>query len=250
MARLHRAVRRLGVSLGMVAVLTVGLPAAPAQAPSPDGLELGLVAIEAQIGGDVVRSSGTVIDADDGLILTAAHSIWGAKTLRLSTGVGVLHGRIVGRAPCTDVALIETQPRIPGLATLTDTAAAAAPGEALTAVARVGAASGDRFASSAVAAGARLVPGSTVFDGRGRIVGIVARWSPASVVPWTSVRARLAELQPGADRVYVGWRDQYRCAGRLRAYAVAHHSGFRLRDARLNAPLPATRLPGTEELDR
>jgi hypothetical protein len=94
------------------------------------------------------------------------------------------------------------------------------------------------------------VPGSTVFDGRGRVVGIVAHWSPESVVPWKTVRARLAELQPGEDRVYVGWRDQYRCAGQLRAYALARHPGFRVRDARLNAPLPATRLPGTEDLDR
>jgi hypothetical protein len=247
---LHRAVRRLGVTVGIVAALIVGLPAAPAQAPSADRLELGLVAIEAQIGDDLVRSSGTVIDADDGLILTAAHSIWGAKSLRLSTGVGVLHGRIVGRAPCSDVALIETQPRIPGLATLTDRARPAARGEALTAVARVNGANGDRIASSAVTAGAALVPGSTVFDGRGRVVGIVAHWSPAAVVPWKTVRARLAELQPGADRIFVGWREQYRCAGRLRAYVVAHHPGFRLRDARLNAPLPATRLPGTEDLDR
>jgi len=243
-------VRRLGVTVGIVVALTVGLPAAPAQAPSPDRLELGLVAIEARIGDDVVRSSGTVIDADDGLILTAAHSIWGAKTLRLSTGVGVLHGRIVGRAPCSDVALIETQPRIPGLATLTDTAGTAAPGEALTAVGRVSDGSRDRITSSAVGAGARLMPGSPVFDGRGRVAGIVARWSPASVVPWGTVRRRLGELQPGPQRVYVGWRDQYRCAGRLRAFAVARHPGFRRRDARLNAPLPATRLPGTEELDR
>jgi hypothetical protein len=70
------------------------------------------------------------------------------------------------------------------------------------------------------------------------------------VVPWRTVRTRLAELEPGAQRVYVGWREQYRCAGRLRAYAIGRHPGFRLRDARLNAPLPATRLPGTEELDR
>ena len=242
--------RRLGVTAAIVAALTVGLPTAPAQAPSPDRLELGLVAIEAQIGDDVVRSSGTVVDAGDGLILTAAHSIWGAKALRLSTGVGVLHGRIVARAPCSDVALIETQPRIPGIAALPDRAGTAVPGGALTAVARVSGSSGDRFASSAVTGGARLVPGSTVFDGRGRVVGIVAHWSPASVVPWTTVRTRLSELQPGADRVYVGWREQYRCAGRLRAYVIARHAGFRLRDARLNAPLPATRLPGTETLDR
>ena len=242
--------RRLGVTLGIIMAFTVGLPAAPAQAPSPQRLELGLVAIDARIGGDPVRSSGTVIDADDGLVLTAAHSIWGATSLRLSTGVGVLHGRIVARAPCSDVALIETQPRIPGLATLTDTARDAGRGEPLTAVARVRGERADRFPSTAVGPGARLVPGSTVFDGESHVVGLLTRWAPARVVPWATVRTRLAELQPGARRVYVGWLEQYRCAGRLRAYAIAHHPGFRLRDARLNAPLPATRLPGTEDLDR
>jgi hypothetical protein len=238
------------VTVGILVALTVGLPAATAQAPARDRLELGLVAIEAQIGRDLVTSSGTVIDADSGLVLTAAHSIWGATSLRLSTGVGVLHGRIVARAPCSDIALIETQPRIPGLTALTDSAGDAPRGATLTAVARVRGDGADGFTRSAVVPGAELVPGSVVLDSRDRVVGLVARWDPATVVPWSTVRTRLDELQPGARRVYVGWREQYRCAGDLRAYARAEHPGFRLRDARLNAPLPATRLPGTEGLDR
>jgi hypothetical protein len=241
-------VRRLGVSVGIVVAVTVGLPAAPAQAPAPQPLELGLVAIDARVGGDLVRSSGTVIDADAGLVLTAAHSIWGATALRLSTGVGLLHGRIVARAPCTDIALIETQPRIPGLAALTGTAHDATAGDALTAVARRRGDGSDRFTKTALGAGARIVAGSAVLDSGGRVTGIVA--GGGRMVRWSAIRARLDELRPGARRVFVGWRDQYRCAGRLHAFAAARHPGFRPRDARLNAPLPATRLRGTEALDR
>src|SRR4051794_26136146 len=110
--------RRLAVivcSLGWLGTLVVGH--APA-AQSSDPLDFAVVAIEARVGGDTVRSSGVVIDADKGLVLTSAHSVWGTTSLRLTTGVGVLHGRIVARAPCTDLALLELQPRIPGLVAL------------------------------------------------------------------------------------------------------------------------------------
>jgi hypothetical protein len=64
-------------------------------------LNLGVTAIVAVIGGDHVRSSGIVIDGSRGLVLTAAHSIWGATSLRLTTGVALVYGRVVGRAPAT-----------------------------------------------------------------------------------------------------------------------------------------------------
>lgn len=67
---------------------------------------------------------------------------------------------------------------------------------------------------------------------------------------WLSVQARLDELEPGPDRLYVGWRDQYRCAPRLHAYAAAEHPGYRRLDARINARVPATRLRGTDHLDQ
>ena len=62
-------------------------------------------------------------------------------------------------------------------------------------------------------------------------------------------RSRLDELQRDTRRIYVGWRAQYRCADRLHAYAQAEHAGYRRVDARINAPVPATRLAGTEEID-
>jgi hypothetical protein len=213
-------VRRFGV---IVLSLVVFAALAPASL-SDDRLTFALVGIEAQIGGDPVRSAGVVIDADDGLVLTTAHSLWGATSLRLSTGVGVLHGRIVARAPCADLALVETQPRIPGLVALTGTAT---PTGHLTS--------------------ARRADGSPLLDDADHIVGVKSR---GGVTRWPAVQRLLDRLQPDKQRVYVGWADQYRCARQLHTYEQARHPGYREIDARLNAPVPATRLPGTEGLDK
>jgi hypothetical protein len=241
-------VRRLGVSLcllGALGALCVTL--ATAAAGGDDALEFSVVGLEARIGRDVVHSSGAVIDADAGLVLTTAHSVWGATTLRLQTGVGVLHGRIVARAPCADLALVETQPRIPGLTALTGTTA---PSGATTVVGRN---AGGRLARTPV--GAHLpaaASGAPLVDGAGHIAGIavVDFRAKLTVWRWPTVRRLLAQLRPGPRRIYVGWREQYRCTPRLHAFAKAHHPGYRERNAVLNAPVPATRVPGTQELDR
>jgi hypothetical protein len=238
-------VRRAGVialCLGLFASLAVAL--APA-APSDDRLEFAIVGIEARIGGDQVRSSGVVINADDGLVLTAAHSVWGATTLRLSTGVGVLHGRIVARAPCADLALLETQPRIPGLVALRGAEAATAPLDAITRAAD------DSLVRTRVT-GAPDGTGAPVIDADGRIAGVVtaAPGRNPSVLRWPAVSALLDQLQPDKRRIYVGWRDQYRCTPRMHALIKQLHPKYKATDAVLNAPVPATRLPGTQELDR
>ena len=213
--------RRLGV---IVCICGVFAALAPASL-SDDRLAFALVGIDARIGNDQVRSAGAVIDADSGLILTSAHTVWGATSLRLSTGVGVLHGRIVARAPCADLALLETQPRIPGLVALTGTTAT---GGHLTP--------------------ARRAAGSPLLDDGDHIAGGFTRGG--AVVTWGQVKSLLDRLQPDKQRVYVGWRDQYRCASTLQAFASAHHPGFRETDAVLNRPVPATRLKGTQGLDR
>ena len=175
--------RRLGV---IVCICGVFAALAPASL-SDDRLAFALVGIDARIGHDQVHSAGAVIDADNGLILTSAHTVWGATSLRLSTGVGVLHGRIVARAPCADLALLETQPRIPGLVALTGTTAT---GGHLTP--------------------ARRAAGSPLLDDGDHIAGVFTRGG--AVVTWGQVKSLLDRLQPDKQRVYVGWRDQYRCA--------------------------------------
>lgn len=243
-------------------------------------LNLGVVAVDARIGRAEARSSGTVIDAARGLVLTSAHSIWGATSLKLSTGLGILHGRIVARAPCDDLALIEIQPRLPGLVSLAGPARddlrpaqlvsiggrrVVAPNLGAYGLIRIPARSGRPDASlrlhrrlpalaAAVQLDAKLVPevtGGPVLDRAGEVVGmaVASEGARSAAIPWPAIRLRLSELRPGPRRIYVGWRAQYRCVHALHAYARATYPGFRPLDARLTAPVPATRVPGTKDLD-
>jgi S1-C subfamily serine protease len=276
--------RRFLATVGCVATLcgvVVGCGGADvASAPRVDRAGLGVVAVDARIGGDVVQSSGIVVDGDSGLVLTAAHGVWGARSLKLTTSLGVLHGRIVARAPCDDLALLETQPRIPGLAALPAVAdAGVGVGASLRSVGRrrLDPSSASLAAvsipvrvsgpaapavvdtrlprqESAIPLDAALVPevtGGPVLDDASRVVGMaLARdGQPGVVVPWSRIRALLDQLTPGPREMYVGWRDQYRCVGAQNAYARAARPAFRPVDAVLNAPVPATRLSGTEDLD-
>jgi S1-C subfamily serine protease len=260
------------VTLGAaVAACGAGEQHKSAAAPT-QRIELGLVAIGARIGDDSVRSSGIVVDGQAGLVVTTAHTVWGARSLKLDTPVGILHGRIVARAPCDDLALLETYPRIPGLvAPVPAPSSSPERGQILRSVGRRRIDGGDGLLSIPVRATGRgavtkplpagttsldapLVPeasGGPVLDAAGRMVGMaIARDSGAGVtLPWSTIRQRLGELRPGPREVYVGWRDQYRCVSAQHAYARARHPGFHARDARLNAYVPATRLPGTEALD-
>jgi S1-C subfamily serine protease len=271
-SRYGRTVRgAVAVLLGAIAAggCSAARPGADSQQREQARLNLGVVAIEATVGGDVVRSSGIVIDADRGLLLTSVRAVWGATSLRLGTGLGVLHGRLVARAPCSNVAVIETQPRVPGLVALP--AGAGAPpggGELLAAVGRrraapelgayslltIPARTAGFAPGNALQLDAPLVPeasGGPLVDRDGRLIGMAlsAGDAPGSALPWDTIRQRLAELRPGPRRVYVGWREQYRCARDLNADVRAAHPGFLARDARLDAPVPATRLPGTQRLD-
>jgi S1-C subfamily serine protease len=276
---------RLGVrvctvaALGCAAVATHGCgDAAKPAAPSPaQRLDLGVVGVSAQIGNHDVLGSGIVVDGDRGLVLTAAHGVWGARSLRLATALGVLHGRIVARAPCDDLALLEVHPRIPGLATLPTAPAGSGSGALLRSLGRRHDAPASPLASIPVrmtsarlpaaeiplpSAGipldSPLVPeisGGPVVDEASRLVGMAESMgapgapAPAVNVPWTHIRARLDELRPGPRRIFVGWAQQYRCVGRQHAYARAMHPGYRASDARLYAPIAPTRLPGTEGMD-
>jgi S1-C subfamily serine protease len=280
------AMVRTSVALCFVMVAVNGCgnndrPAAAAPPPAAQRLDLGVVGIDARIGNAAVRGSGFVIDGDRGLVLTAAHSVWGARSLKLSTGLGVLHGRIVARAPCDDLALLEVYPRIPGLAAL-PTAPVGSAGDQI--LRSLGRRSGDpgtsaatiasipvRTTSVALRSSAKLplpsagvpldsplvpeISGGPVVDQANRLVGMAQAMgapgvaSPAVTVPWANIRQRLDELRPGARSIYVGWADQYRCVGRQHAYAQAMHPGYRPSDARLNVPVTPTRLPGTEGMD-
>jgi S1-C subfamily serine protease len=255
-------------------------PAAP-PATAAQRLDLGVVGIDARIGDHESLGSGFVIDGERGLVLTAAHSVWGARSLKLTTGLGVLHGRIVARAPCDDLAILELYPRIPGLAALPTAPVGSSgdqllrslgrrrtdPGAAAAAIASIPvrttsvpqtSGAGLPLPRAGIPLDSPLVPevsGGPVVDQANRLVGMAEAMgapgaaSPAVAVPWTHVKQRLDELRPGPRTVFVGWAAQYRCVGRQHAYARAMHPGYRERDARLNAPIAPTRLPGTEGVE-
>ena len=203
-------------------------------------------AFRPSIGDDLVYSSGTVIDADAGLVLTTAHSVWGATSLRLDTGVGVLHGRIVARAPCADLALLRDAAADPGPRRV---GRHASPEGATTVVAR---SRDGRLVRADPAGRSRLAASAHQrWTTPVQVAGVmVVGCGEPSVRPWKSVQRLLDQLQPGPRRVYVGWRDQYRCAPGCTATPKPTILDIRERDAVLNAPVPATRLPGTEDLDR
>ena len=118
--------------------------------------------IDARIGGDRVSSAGIVLDADRGLVLATAHAVWGATSLKVTTGLAVLHGRIVARDACDDLALVEVQPRLPGLVALRrPTTAACAAGARVRLVRRRGGEpAGSRAASSRRIAARPAPPGA------------------------------------------------------------------------------------------
>jgi S1-C subfamily serine protease len=245
---------------------------ASAALPPQQEINLGVVAIDARIGGDVVHSSGTVIDANRGLVLTSNRGVWGATSLRIGTALGLVYGRVVARAPCDDLAIVEMLPQLPGLVALPRAAGVPAPGQLVTSVGRrrvdpdlaansllqIPALRAAAQGTTRITLDGRLVPeaiGGPLIDPQGRLVGIAQ--APLSGLPAAPSRAlsspaitnRLRRLHPGPRAVYVGWRSQYRCAARLSRAIKAEHPDFRTRDAWLNAPVPATRLPGTEALD-
>jgi S1-C subfamily serine protease len=289
MAASMRRPRWAAASIALVAIAGCGgqdrpepRRAAAAEPPPAERLDLGVVSVTARVGRDVVRSAGAVYDAERGLVLTTAHSVWGARSLKVGTGIAVLHGRIVARDACDDLAVLETQPRLPGLVALRPSADGTLPtGRPIVAVRRRAGlpASGPELTTQRVvlaerAAGslvpgvrprgavaiavARTLPpeatGSPLIGADGRLAALAqvvehGSGTARAALPWATIAARLRELRPGGRAQYVGWRRHYRCAAALHRHAAARHPGFHVADARLNVPVPATRLPGTQEVD-
>jgi S1-C subfamily serine protease len=252
-----------------------GTPAQRSEPPGPEArLDLAVVRLDARIGNVRQRSAGVVVDAGRGLILTTAHTLWGAHSLKVATGLGVLHGRILARDPCDDLAVVETQPRIPGLVAVPKSDGGALAGRPVQSAFRGGSATlttqrvsvaddpaGALADGLAPDGGLRLdgrlpddASGAPLLGGDGRLAGLATVFvhpgrARRAALPWSMIDERLGELRDGGRAVYVGWSRYYRCAAALHAYATATYPGFRRTDAVLNAAVPATRLPGTGGLD-
>ena len=147
----------------------------------------------------------------------------GREVAKLSTGLGIVHGRIVARAPCDELALVETQPRIPGLVSLADKAGArpararwSPPTAAASRAARAASSRCPRRSRRPAKLDAPLVPeaaGGPVLDAQGRLVGIGSH--DGTTIPWSAIKLSLDGLVPGVRRVFAGWQGQYDCAARL-----------------------------------
>jgi hypothetical protein len=218
----------------------------------------------ARIGDDRVRSTGVVVDGSSGLVLVSARAIWGARSIKVGTGMATVFGRIVARNPCDDYAVLRLEPWLPGLQSLPVSPRAPRPRQAVSLLSRPWSPTGARERVSrhggrvAVAPGGGLqleadLPPSTlgapVVDGRGGWVGVrgaerVPGAAPA-LIPATAIRAQLGRLRPGKGTVYVGWRDRYGCVGRLGRLTRSSHSGYDPADADLTRPIRPTRLRGT-----
>ena len=223
-----------------------GPPQRTAAAPPATRLDLGVVAVTARVGADQVESSGVVLDAARGLILTTAHDIWGARSLKVSTGIAVLHGRVVARDSCDDLAVLETQPRLPGLVAVQPSADGALfSGRPVIAVRRrsglpsrapdldthrgvigdapAGVLPGVSPEGAVELGGAALPPsatGSPLLGSDGRLAGLAViveqrGRTTRAALPWETINARMSELKAGGRAEYVGWRRHYRCAGAL-----------------------------------
>ena len=167
----------------LASVAHAGEAAAPERLSLAKRLELGVVAVEARVGGDQVLASGTVVDADRGLILTSARSVWGATRSSWTPASASCTAASSPAPPCDELALVETQPRLPGLVSLTDNAGPApTPGTLVTAFGRRRGVPGNslltlpaRVAGTPLDLDAPLVPeaaGGPVLDAEGRLIGI------------------------------------------------------------------------------
>jgi DNA-binding beta-propeller fold protein YncE len=225
------------------------------------------VAVVGRVGRTSVRQSGTVVDARRGLVATTAHTLWGARSVRLDTTLGTLYGRVVSLAPCDDVALLQTQPVLPGLGGL-DAAAArtVGPGERLqvfgfhwTATPRPVRRLLDQEvrmlrADTAVRVGAGIpvlraamehdgapapdLTGGPVVDAQRRMVGLATIGAGArnAAVDGARVAALLGGAEPAGGR-----GDEQRCRRQLDAWAAGHRPGFVRADVRLDAPVAPAR---------
>ena len=110
------AVRAIGllVALMIAALGSACGGAAPERTPSPVSRDA-VVSIVGRVGQETVRGTGVVIDADRRLVLTTAHRVWGARSLRLGTSRGRVVGRIVAASRCSDLAVVQAGADLRGL---------------------------------------------------------------------------------------------------------------------------------------
>ncbi len=128
----RRPVRATMLMLTTVAALAVGCAGsdedsgqatkpAPKALSQPDLVALGrksTVRLDAKVGDAKIRGSGTVIDAERGLILSNAHVVSGASAVTALVGDERVSARVEASAPCEDLAVLALDPKPDNLTAL------------------------------------------------------------------------------------------------------------------------------------
>jgi S1-C subfamily serine protease len=202
--------------------------------------------------GQHAHGSGVIWNARRGLVLTSDHLVENAGTGSIEVvvnGQPPVHGRLVARAQCNDVAIIELHPKPPGMrAVQVGDSSALAVGSQVTALGYLKPASAPKptpiatnGAVSAVDVPASLSPdlpelhkvvlhqaplqaqmsGGPLVNDRGQLVGVstLVPGAPSTgqfgAVSSSYLTRRIRELKPNAKGEYAGWKDQHACHGMM-----------------------------------
>ena len=206
--------------------------------------------------GEHAHGSGVIWNARQGLVLTSDHLVENAGSIEVVVNQRTpVHGRLVARAQCNDIALIALHPKPAGMTALeVGDSGSLAVGAKVTALGYLKpatatkpkpiATNGDVSATdvsaslspdlpdlpSVVLHQAPLQPqmsGGPLVNDRGQLVG-VNTLVPGSkttgqfaAVSSTYLARRIKELKQGPGGALIGWKDQHACHGRM--LKIANH---------------------------
>jgi S1-C subfamily serine protease len=186
--------------------------------------------------------TGIVVDAAKGYVLTNQHVIAGATSVKVTIGNSESNARVLGQAPCEDLAVLELSPKPSGLkAAKLGSASSVASGDEVVAMGYPGSfeeeasqrrlQGTDGTVSSGAAPGtisddlpkypaliqhtAPISPGNSggpLFNNKGEAAGVNTIGSTGSsqnqngAISMTRARSLLRDLEAGRDTAYLGWQ--------------------------------------------
>jgi S1-C subfamily serine protease len=254
--------------LAALAVLAAGCgdetPKSQAERRAAADAQRAVVLVEGVYGDRRTSATGVIFEAKQGLALTANHPIEGAPAILVTMPDGTLmKGRLVARAQCHDLAVLELRPRPRGVTPLPfgDPDAVGVGDPVTTLSYQLKAAETDAPALSSVRGTITAVnvretftplppmdpllahqsplgpsgSGSPLVDARGRMIGLntlVAHPRDGGLpgveyaLSANYIRERLRQLKPGKAGALGGWRDEHdACHAALHRLIAAGHSG-------------------------
>jgi S1-C subfamily serine protease len=185
--------------------------------------------------------TGIVVDAAKGLVLTNAHVIAGATSVKATVGSTESNARVLGQAPCEDLAVLQLSPKPAGLkAAKLGKASSVSSGDKVVAMGYPGSFESDvserrlQGTDGTVSSGAApgtiaddlpkypaliqhtspISPGNSggpLFNEKGEVVGVNTIGSSGSsqnqngAISMTRAQSLLPDLEAGRDSAYLGW---------------------------------------------